>query len=327
MRPSDLNWAAERVKSGASSGEGLIWHVRDPIEKTEAIKEKQRIIGYQQVMVDAGVEDKRLLDFEPELARILQTMTRSGNVLSPVLREAWDRGNLDSLTKNSPAKATNAHISLLGHITQDELRRCLTDIEVANGFANRVMWVLVRRSKFLPEPDVFGAPHHEALAQELLVVLDHAQRVGTMQRDAKARDLWVQVYEDLSSAGSGLAGAVVARAEAQVTRLSMVYALADLSSTIRADHLNSALEIWAYAERSAEYIWANKLGDPIADTIAAALRTNGALSRTQISALFGRHASAAQIDAALLALVVAGRAHSYSEATEGRSVEYWGLGA
>ncbi len=325
FRRADLDWTAERVKSGASSGEGLIWQVRDPIEKTEAIKEKGRIVGYQQVVVDPGVPDKRLLDFEAELARVLQSMSRSGNVLSPVYREAWDRGSLDSLTKNSPAKATDAHISLLGHITQDELRRCLTEVEVANGFANRLIWVLVRRAKYLPEPPVFGSQEHEALARELREVIEHAKGIGAMHRDGDSRDLWFQVYEDLSGARPGLAGAIIARAEAQVTRLAMVYALADHSDTVRVGHLRSALEFWAYAERSAEYIWADKIGDPIADTITAALRSGGPLSRTQISNIFGRHASAAQIDAALLTLANAGRARTFSDATDGRPVEFWEL--
>jgi hypothetical protein len=323
FRRADLDWAAERVKSGASSGEGLIWHVRDPIEKMEAIKEKGRTVGHEPVVVDQGVADKRLLDFEPELARVLQTMSRAGNILSPVFRDAWDRGTLDSLTKNSPAKATDAHISLLGHITQDELRRCLTDVQVANGFANRLIWVLVRRSRLLPEPPLFGAPEHEALALELREVLAHAKRFALVRRDPEARELWSEVYADLSNARPGLAGTIVARAEAQVTRLATVYALLDGSGVISVRHLTAALELWGYAERSAMYVWGDRLGDPVADTIATALRASGALNRTQISALFGRHASAARIDAALQALREAGRVRTYSDPTDGRSVEYW----
>ena len=59
--------------------------------------------------------------------------------------------HLQTLTKNSPAKATGAHISIIGHITRDELRRLLNQTEAANGFANRFWWLAVRRSKCLPE--------------------------------------------------------------------------------------------------------------------------------------------------------------------------------
>ena len=125
FRPLDETWAKERIASGLSSGEGLIWAVRDPITKAEPIREgkAKRITGYQKIIADLGVTDKRLLCFEPELARLLRTAKRDGNVVSAVLRMAWDTGTLRTLTKNSPATATDAHISLIGHITQDESMR------------------------------------------------------------------------------------------------------------------------------------------------------------------------------------------------------------
>lgn len=62
----DPGWAADHVKTGLSSGEGLIWAVRDEIEKQEPIREKGKTItGYQTVIVDKGVTDKRLLVIEP----------------------------------------------------------------------------------------------------------------------------------------------------------------------------------------------------------------------------------------------------------------------
>ena len=37
-----------------------------------------------------------------------------------------------------PARATDAHISIIGHITREEARRELTETESANGFGNRI---------------------------------------------------------------------------------------------------------------------------------------------------------------------------------------------
>jgi hypothetical protein len=68
---------------------------------------------------------------------VLKVMSREGNTLSPVIRSAWDDGNLRILTKTSPAHATDAHISIIGHITRGESRRNLlrqnrpTDSEIA----------------------------------------------------------------------------------------------------------------------------------------------------------------------------------------------------
>jgi len=50
----------------------------------------------------------------------LKQTERQGNTLSAVLRQAWESGNLRTLTKNSPTRATDAHVSIIGHITADE---------------------------------------------------------------------------------------------------------------------------------------------------------------------------------------------------------------
>src|SRR5262249_15576408 len=143
------------VKGGLSSGEGLIWAVRDRIEKTEPLKDKGRVVGYQQVQVDPGVADKRLLCYEPEFASVLKVAGRAGNTLSNLVRQAWETGDLRSLVKNSPAQATGAHVSIIGHVTAEELRRELSATEQANGFGNRFLWLLVQRSKALPEGGLF----------------------------------------------------------------------------------------------------------------------------------------------------------------------------
>ena len=75
--------------------------------------------------------------FESEFASVLRVSGRDGNTLSPVMRNAWDSGNLRILTKNNPVQASEAHISIIGHITRDELLRYMDNTEAANGFANR----------------------------------------------------------------------------------------------------------------------------------------------------------------------------------------------
>jgi hypothetical protein len=148
-------WAEQRIQSGLSSGEGLIWAVRDPIVKREAVREKGKPTGeYQDVVVDHGVSDKRLLVLEAEFASTLRVLGRDGNTLSAIIRQAWDSGDLRVLTKNSPAQATGAHISIIGHITRDELLRYLDSTESGNGFGNRILWCCVRRSQACPKEGI-----------------------------------------------------------------------------------------------------------------------------------------------------------------------------
>src|SRR5262249_35869095 len=153
FREVEEQWADERTPSGLSSGEGLIWSVRDPISKREKVNHgKGQAPTYEEVESDPGVSDKRLLVYEPEFANVLKQTERQGNTLSTVLRQGWDGNHtLRTMTKNSPARATGAHVSLIGHVTADELRRYLTVTESANGFGNRHLWLCVDRARLLPE--------------------------------------------------------------------------------------------------------------------------------------------------------------------------------
>jgi hypothetical protein len=319
---ADEEWA-DRVASGLSTGEGLIHAVRDPSEKMEPIKEKGRAVGYQQVLVDEGVADKRLLVVEPELARVLKVMERQGNSLSPVLRQAWDAGTLKVMTRTNPLRATGAHISLVGHITAEELERSLSDVEAANGFANRWVWLAVKRSKLLADPVALGADAIAELGFVLSHRLERARGVQQLRRSPAATDLWTSVYSELSEEREGLVGALTARAEAHVMRLSMLYALTDGSAVIELEHLVAALELWAYAERSVAYVFGDATGDPLADLIYKSLRAQGEMARTEIAGLFGRHESAARIGHALQLLVSRGKATFEHRASGGRPTEIW----
>ncbi len=323
----DESWAKMRIKSGLSSGEGLIANVRDAREEQQPIKERGHIVEYQTVMVDAGEADKRLLVIEPELATVLRRMQGETNSLSAVLREAWETGDLSTLTKNTPLRATGAHVSLVAHTTREELVTSLTETDRANGFANRFIFVMVRRSKCLPEPTGITDTALSPLVDELRRVVAQ-NRHHLLVRDVDARALWAAVYPKLSEGEPGLLGAILARGEAHVLRLSNIYAVLDCSPVVRPEHLRAGLAVWDYADASARRIFGGGLlGLSVADTILAALRRRGPLTRTEISALFGRNKSAAEIDAALGLLVEQSkvtRSFRAADGAKGRSAEVWG---
>jgi hypothetical protein len=321
---ADEPWATERVQNGLSSGEGLIWGVRDPITKMERVKEKNKPVRYEEVEADPGVDDKRLLAYEPEFANVLKQTERQGNTLSVNLRQAWDGTRLQSLIKNSPARATGAHVSLIGHVTADELRRYLTVTETANGFGNRHLWVCAERSKVLPEGGAIDPAAWAALRGELVQSIAFARSAGEVTRDEEARAIWYEVYESLSEGKPGLAGALLGRAEAHVMRLAMLYALMDRSGVIKAEHLMAALALWAYAERSVYFVFGDALGDPMADDLLRLLRANPrGLTRTEIRDYFQRNASADRIGRALGLLLQHKLARFVREVTAGRPADRW----
>lgn len=320
-------WAADCVQSGMSSGEGLIHAVRDAVVRRKRARKTGGLANNEDdglVEVEPGVIDKRLLVVEPEFAQPLKLMSREGNILSTVNRQAWDTGDLRTLTKNSPTRATGAHISIIGHITRPELLRHLGETEQANGFGNRFIWLAARRSKCLPEGGRVPDDEFDGLAARLAEAVHFARGVGEMTRSVRARTFWHQIYPALSEGKRGLYGALTARAEAQVLRVSMIYALLDLSSTILIQHIRAALALWKYAEDSVRYIFGDPLGDATADTILRELRNSpDGLTRTEVSNLFSRHLSTNEIGRALSILVEEGFARCERNQTEGRTQERW----
>ena len=294
---------------GLSSGEGLIAQVRDPVDEHDA----------------QALSDKRRLVVEPEFAQTLKVLAREGNTLSAIVRQAWDGEPLQTIVRNDPLRATAAHIAIVGHITRDELLRYLTATELANGFANRFLVIAVKRSKLLPFGGALDGAQFAELRDSVRLALRFAQQHRPITFDDAARERWTEVYEQLSSARPGLAGAATARAEAHTVRLALIYTLLDLSERICLEHLEAALAFWAYSAASARWIFGDALGDPTADELWSAAKERPAgLTRTEVSELFSRNKKRREIERALGVLEDAGRLRRETrQAERGRSAEVW----
>jgi hypothetical protein len=300
----------------------LINVVRDPVWKWD--KDEGR-----EVVVDQGVHDKRLLIVEPEFAGVLAVMARGGSTISMLIRKAWDGGKLATMTRNQPLSATDAHISVIGHITKDELRMHLTRTDMANGFANRFLFPLIKRSKELPFGGDLTDSQIQYLGHQLKIIVENvtgdiapALRV-TMTEEARA--LWQQLYRNLTVDQPGLLGALTARAEAQVIRLALIYTLLDRQTKIDVPHLKAGLAVWQYCEASTALIFGTAVGDEMADEILRNLAASrSGMTRTAIYHLFGGHRSSERISAALALLHEKGLARmAPPQQTGGRPVETW----
>lgn len=300
MRAVDEEWTTNNFCSGLSSGEGLIDVVRDPREGPPDRSGMPTTIP--------GVTDKRCMVSEGEFARVLAQVSREGNVLSSILRQAWDGETLGTVVRSNPLRATEPHISLIAHITQFELLARMSETDLFNGLGNRFLWCCSRRTKKLPFGGNVPAEALEALAGKLRGALAHSRRTSKLDYTEEAREYWKLAYQEISVDRPGLWGALTARAEAQVLRLAMVYALLDSSPNIGLAHLESGRAVWNYCDASVAYLFGNKLGNPLADKLLAAIRAAGeaGIARTKLSAALGRNAAAAAMDAALELLVSSG---------------------
>ena len=253
------HWYHNCQAQGLSSGEGLIYHVRD--RKT---KDKDGEV----IVVDEGVVDKRLMLTEPEFAGPLTVMRREGNTLSVVIRMAWDNASLQTMSKNTPERSTASHITIAAHTNQEELLKHLTTAKLGGGIANRFFFLLVRRSKLLPH-----GGKEDVLPEDLIDRLRDAIAFGRNERHItlseqpeeeygghSASKLWEAIYPDLSKGVAGLFGAVTSRAEAQVRRFSTIYAAFECSREVWIRHLLAGLSLWDYSRQSSYLIFRGRPG-------------------------------------------------------------------
>ena len=276
---ADPDWAHNRLMSGMSTGEGLIWAIRDPTVQDVLDKKTEQT---QRVTTDHGVADKRLMILKPEFGRFLQVAPRQNNTLSPVLRQAWESGRLHTLTKNSTAHASNALISVVAHVTKTSCSVISTTSASPTASPMRFIFLTVHRTCLLP----FGGAdiNFTSLAAHLATALDFARKAQRITMDADARDLWAHIYPDLNQ---DVPASPAPSAPAPLHKSSdwpSIFALADRSFEIQRPHLTAAKAIWDCSEASIGQIFGDAFGDPIADTILAALRArkSDGLSRTEI---------------------------------------------
>jgi hypothetical protein len=104
------------------------------------------------------------------------------------------------------ALASNAHVSVIGHITQADLDGLLDTTDVFNGFGNRFLWAMAKRSKALP----FGGdlrvddPAVRPLvrrAQDAILWADAKER--HIELSTAARRIWPKLYEELGRSEEG----------------------------------------------------------------------------------------------------------------------------
>jgi hypothetical protein len=299
----DPSWLSTRVNGARLTANGLVRALRDEEPPT----------------------DRRLLALSEEFATVVHSLKRGNGHLSPVLRCAWDNGNLPTLDMHHQLRATGTHLSLIAHITHRELSQTFQRHQAHNGFANRCLWTWVERGNCLPGD---GAPTYDlsAIAGTLrsAVAWATARPEILFRRDQEAQQRWAGSYEQLSYRQPGMRGAATSRGEAQVLRLSALYAALDRSELVCLPHLEAAYAVWTYCYRSAVRIFGFATGDPVTDRIREAVEASpNGLTRSEIGRVFYGHVDRERIDAALEQLASFGALIAYTEQTRGRQITLW----
>jgi hypothetical protein len=296
----DPSWG-NRIIPGINSGPGLIEQVAD--------EETTRTGSFLR-----GVNDKRVLMYESEFTRLLAIFARDSETLGMVLRQAWEDDNLAALSKKNPVRATGAHVSVIAHVTPEDLQVNLSLNDIANGLGNRFLWVCTKASKKLDHEGRLDWRRLDPHIEQLRAALEWARRdlamdVVPMGRAPTAQRFWVEQLGVLRKPRPGLLGAILARGPAQVMRLAAIYAVVDRQPEIETHHLKAALELWAYCVRSIDFVFGDRLGDKDAEKLLAALEEAGAggISQKEIQRrVFSNHKDAESLNILLRKMIRSG---------------------
>lgn len=287
LRETDPDWTNERIMGGLASGEGLIYELRDPEGEVSPAK------------------DKRLFLHESEFGGVLKVLQRDGNTLSAIIRNAWDTGTLRNLANSNRGKkgeslrASDCHISIVGHITRDELGRLLSANDSANGFANRFLWAFSERTKQLPDGGAIEGVDFSSEIRGLQAAVRAARQRSEMKRTPEAGAYWREIYPALSDDRPGRWGDITSRAEAQTVRLSLLFALLDQADYIGIEHMRAAKALWDYCCDSARWAFAEGIYSTDARRILAFLKKEPATLAEISKRVFQKNASKERIQAGI----------------------------
>ena len=306
----DQFWYTQRIRSGADSGEGLIAAVQD-IKHPEGVDPADFLVE----------PERRLLLYESEFSSVFQSLKRTGNKLSEVLRKAWDGVPIAQLIKNTKETviASEHHISGIFHITPEELDLVMDQNSIFNGLANRGIWIWSEKSKDID--DLLGLiPINENLAKQLVDAYEFAKVQGYMSFTEEYKQAWKQVRKSYLEPKNqrGMLGKILSRASVQVSRLALGYALLDKSPVVDLVHFKAALALWEYSRQSVKYIFQGRIEDSLSETIKdVILNSADPITRTDLVRSLGNKKPKREVDRSLDNLLSLGLIEKFQTKADG----------
>jgi putative DNA primase/helicase len=235
-----------RKLTALATGEGLIHMVRDPVHDQEGN------------IIDAGVDDKRLLFDVSEFAGVLAQARREAATISTVLRDAFDGVRLVTPTKTSFCEASDTHIVVIGSVPETEIVKTLTSTDITNGLANRFPMFYSVRTKIVPMPKATDPKLMQGFAEHLAWAIYQAQMSKQIAMDDDALDYWFDIYHRLEEkAHPPAVAALLARQSTYTLIFAALLALLNRQTAIQRDHLDAALAWVQFWEDTTLFVFSN----------------------------------------------------------------------
>lgn len=245
-------WKKKNLVHGVSTGEGIIERITD-----EVIGKKMTDKGIEVTcIVVPAVEDKRILIIETEFSKTLRLAKKDHSILKDIFRQAFDGEDLETVTKQNSRKATNPHVSLIGHITVEEFKNLITDVDAQNGFLNRFLFCHSERTKKIPFPCDYSTLDR-TLINRLIEIIDwiSAIKERSISLSVEAQELWESYYSELEQVTqNNLDDSMEARLSTHTLKIASIFALIDMQFIISPEHLRAAYAIAKYSRSSSRFV-------------------------------------------------------------------------
>jgi hypothetical protein len=207
----------------------------------------------------------------------------------------------------------------------------LSDIELSNGFANRILWCASTRRELMPDAEYLDWRQHPEIVENLKAVFKqyfaNTDEPTRFRRSLAANDLWKALYRKLNNQKHvSFIDGVLVRDTSHLLKLALIYAVLDQATQIDLSHIQAALAVCDYSQASARWLFSERTGNRTANKIFWALvRCPEGMGRDQINDdVLYRNTPKIQLDLALEALAQNGLARlEIKRAANKRKIEVW----
>ncbi|MGB2590961.1 MAG: DnaB-like helicase N-terminal domain-containing protein [Candidatus Acidiferrum sp.] len=277
-------------------------------------------------------DDGRLCLAMNEMSVLLNGAKRDGSNTSGYLRMGWDGIPLENNRARSSEVARDYLLSLIGHITPEELTEIFANVDWYNGMANRFLWATVRKSKTVSRSEKL--PNFADVSKTIqdLLSLPRIGQVRFTDEGGRYWDEWVHGLTD----HDGKLGASQQRIRPNALRIAQIYAALNerrlslgLSGhyAIEPEHIAAAIEIVTRSRESIAWFLDRpmKIDARVAMDEVAKFRTDmnkhgGQMTGRQLAALFSHKTPEQRMEIASRA---GGKIRSRPSAKGGRPADVW----
>jgi hypothetical protein len=249
-----------------SRAEGILNDLHDYDENNLSLlfKAIRGIRSYEGLLDELAGERKVRIIMLGELLSLLAKAGQQslGNII-PALTEIYDMKDVINppVHQKEVKPAIEPFLSIMAGTTQDWLQKALTERDIYGGFANRWLYFYGVPKGPIPNPPKVDKLERNKIIQKLNEVRDWARSVpdGEILISDEAVQLFEDYYIDYyrRCQQPGLIPTLIVRVQDFIWKIALLYAADAMSETILKDHLESAISVGNYLERSVAEVFAS----------------------------------------------------------------------